>query len=173
MNDFDIVRQALESAYSDAMELGGEPSAEYVSRATDALGRVEADALSGHLELSGAVSLLKDIKAENARLRESMKLIANGEYDLPDGSCQDIARAALEPMKATSQWISVKDRVPEKTEWCLVFADGAMNCMAWNSMDDEWQDWTLPKAPNITDTITHWMPLPKPPVARAALGKED
>jgi hypothetical protein len=38
---------------------------------------------------------LAKLEAENARLREALELIANGEYELPDGSCQDIARAAL------------------------------------------------------------------------------
>jgi hypothetical protein len=39
----------------------------------DYLCGLEADALSDHLELSGAVSLLKDMKAENARLRDLLR----------------------------------------------------------------------------------------------------
>jgi len=39
----------------------------------DYLCGLEADALSDHLELSGAVSLLKDLKAENARLKEALE----------------------------------------------------------------------------------------------------
>ena len=37
------------------------------------LATVQADALADHLELSGAVSLLKDAEAENARLRDLLK----------------------------------------------------------------------------------------------------
>ncbi|OGC94038.1 MAG: hypothetical protein A2W25_11695 [candidate division Zixibacteria bacterium RBG_16_53_22] len=60
-----------------------------------------------------------------------------------------------------SNWISMKNRLPESPAWVLVYASGAMNCMAY---DGGWKDWTAAQAHNIAiDDITHWMPLPWPP----------
>ena len=57
------------------------------------------------------------------------------------------------------EWISVEERLPEETAWVLVYAGGAMNCMAF--YNGEFEDWTLPTASNIIiEDITHWMPLP-------------
>ena len=62
------------------------------------------------------------------------------------------------------KWISVKDRMPPQNEcWVLVYADGAMGCMAYHN--GKWKDWSNATTPNINvDDITHWMPLPEPPV---------
>lgn len=63
-----------------------------------------------------------------------------------------------------SEWISVDDRLPgdkDDSFWVLVYADGAMNCMAYSN---GWKDWTNAKTHNICiDQITHWMPLPGDP----------
>jgi len=61
------------------------------------------------------------------------------------------------------EWISVKERLPNKTSWVLVCADGAINCMAWNAEKRQWEDWTLPQAPNvIIPFITHWAEIEPP-----------
>ena len=61
------------------------------------------------------------------------------------------------------KWISVKERLPDDSSWVLVYADGAMNCMAFSK--GKWVDWTLSSAGNIViSDITHWMPLPDRPV---------
>jgi L-rhamnose mutarotase len=75
MNDFDIVRQALESAYSDAMELGGEPSAEYVRKADDALFQIKQslETMTAYAELYASEysekwgEYRKSVQAEQAR----------------------------------------------------------------------------------------------------------
>lgn len=59
-----------------------------------------------------------------------------------------------------AEWIDVNEKLPLKTEWVLVFADGAVNCMAWNN--GRWENWG--ECCNvIIGEITHWMPLPEPP----------
>lgn len=59
-------------------------------------------------------------------------------------------------------WIACSERLPNKVEWCLVFADGAMNCMAFNN--GNWEDWVSAALPNIrAGDVTHWMPLPAAP----------
>lgn len=62
------------------------------------------------------------------------------------------------------KWISVKERLPEETEWVLVYQDGAMNCMAFNKKTKAFEDWIEAKCLNvIPEFITHWMPLPPKP----------
>jgi hypothetical protein len=74
------------------------------------------------------------------------------------------------------KWISVKDKLPEKGERVLV-TDGKQFCLhykqsAFNFKGSEGEDlypigdlkttdgkWV--ECCNITDKITHWMPLPK------------
>lgn len=62
-----------------------------------------------------------------------------------------------------SEWISVEERTPEATEWCLVVDDdGCMNCAAWHK--GQWYDWTDAPGYNVDlGGITHWQPLPEPP----------
>jgi len=67
------------------------------------------------------------------------------------------------------EWISVEDELPKEQSWVLVYADGAMNCMAYYK--GEWKEWTSAQAHNIViGSITHWMPLPDKPII---LNKKD
>ena len=58
-------------------------------------------------------------------------------------------------------WISVKDRMPERYEYVLL----------WDSMDrdifigvlDDKREWYVPGYQDEIFRITHWMPLPQPP----------
>ena len=62
-------------------------------------------------------------------------------------------------------WINVKDRLPDKRAWVLVYADGAMGCMGFDR--GEFSDWNHnpPERNNVfIPDITHWMELPKPPI---------
>lgn len=74
----------------------------------------------------------------------------------------DELAAAPQPV-AQDGWIPISERLPDPGYcWVLVYADGAMNCMAWH--DGAWHDWTNAQAHNIfPDEITHWMPLPSAP----------
>lgn len=63
------------------------------------------------------------------------------------------------------EWIKCSDSMPcgpDESRWVLVYADEAINCMAYTR--GRWEDWTGATMHNIrTDDITHWMPLPEPP----------
>jgi hypothetical protein len=62
---------------------------------------------------------------------------------------------------AAPQWISVKDRLPEKDQEVLMY-DGIfiLTCLFWKSRKLAFQ-WEL--SSGIICNPTHWMPLPKPP----------
>ena len=61
-----------------------------------------------------------------------------------------------------SEWISVKDRLPQAKEYVLIYDPNHRNiCKAWYVGDiDVW--FSNEYFPQFTN-ITHWMPLPKPP----------
>jgi hypothetical protein len=56
-SDFDTIQQVLETAQSDAQELGGEYSKRYVKKALDALERIK-----------GRLDAMIEAEAENARV---------------------------------------------------------------------------------------------------------
>lgn len=59
------------------------------------------------------------------------------------------------------EWISVKDKLPENDSHYLVFASDTcevVECIYYG--DGEWMTKDLE---NMTDCVTHWMPLPKHP----------
>lgn len=61
-----------------------------------------------------------------------------------------------------SEWISVKDRLPEENINVLIYRRNMMNVYTYFG-HGEWEDdygyWTRTE----DDGITHWMPLPEPP----------
>ncbi len=64
-----------------------------------------------------------------------------------------------------NEWISVAERLPDKTEWLLVYGDGAMATRMYNARTREFEDLEMCRAAGLTmSAITHWMYLPKPPL---------
>jgi len=61
------------------------------------------------------------------------------------------------------KWISVKDRLPDKD--CEVLVYMGINCYRYMELITHYSDCHLTRH----DTITHWMPLPKPPKKESAL----
>ena len=65
-----------------------------------------------------------------------------------------------------TEWISVKDRLPELDAPILAWVStyyqnrgGFEIAMRW-AQDGKW--WTL-RACELRNSVTHWMPLPEPP----------
>ena len=62
------------------------------------------------------------------------------------------------------EWISVKDRLPEKRDIYLVYADGQI---ALGDFEADTQHWDIQPYCNAwymsTSLVTHWMPLPELP----------
>ena len=61
------------------------------------------------------------------------------------------------------QWVSVKDRLPEKFKNVMIFKEGLWDEPGIGYYADEiWYAWLE----GIGQTnITHWMPLPEPPTS--------
>ncbi|WHG18610.1 DUF551 domain-containing protein [Escherichia coli] len=65
-------------------------------------------------------------------------------------------------------WISCSDRMPEDTKMLLAFSQGEIVAAYWNWVVNpidykKYRDFTYLSG-NILDDVTHWMPLPEPPL---------
>ena len=58
-----------------------------------------------------------------------------------------------------SEWISVKDRLPETGNWCLCFADRQVEILFLDGTNPVF--WL--QLGDFEHEVTHWMPLPEPP----------
>lgn len=68
-----------------------------------------------------------------------------------------------------SEWVSVKDRLPETDDMVLVLASGKPRenitlVDAFELAEYDPEGWSLETYPEWMDAkVTHWMPLPEPP----------
>ena len=66
-----------------------------------------------------------------------------------------------------SEWISVKERLPETGEWMLAWCGNGCSVAAHPFLDGRgWFDTNL-----LPIFVTHWMPLPTPPEAESEAGE--
>ena len=74
-----------------------------------------------------------------------------------------------------SEWISVKDRLPEKYAYVLwVRTDGVLDQQVVEGYYDSWpssgmQFWRETRTPSIPrslSVVSHWQPLPAPPACK-------
>lgn len=70
------------------------------------------------------------------------------------------ALALIQQLEArVPRWISVEERLPEHMDDVLVWVGGLAEIGCHDENDDCWELYTY-----VGDgTVTHWMPLPKPP----------
>lgn len=70
------------------------------------------------------------------------------------------------------EWISVKDRLPEKDGWYFVFAPGywgnnriyGLEGLACSNFKHNYKEhWGIERSGVWKDVITHWMPMPEAP----------
>ncbi len=98
------------------------------------------------------------------RFLEQQTVKQTGAYSKGKNDGLNIAKSALHNLEITPavnvfpapQWISVKDRLPEKNGNYLVCTK-AMSVFTTHYWTDETR-WS-----HYTNHITHWMPLPDPP----------
>jgi hypothetical protein len=74
----------------------------------------------------------------------------------------------VKDVQPVNQWISVKDRLPDKSCECLGIVDGEVTEVSYSPKCKELICvWSMCDAdgckPLSDDAVTHWMPLPEPP----------
>ena len=83
--------------------------------------------------------------------------------DLPEAGASAERISSVMRSNATNKWIKVSERLPEKTEWVLVYGDGAVATRAYVE-GKGFVDWENTQSPGLSMySITHWMHLPENP----------
>lgn len=65
-----------------------------------------------------------------------------------------------------SEWISVKDKLPNDQQRVLAWFADCANILLWfanNEFDEIMTDCYRNNTKHLTDSVTHWMTLPSPP----------
>jgi hypothetical protein len=65
-----------------------------------------------------------------------------------------------------SEWISVKDRLPDYVQQVLVYRTECFVCEVMEYRNGSWNIWNGEYFDSFNsefNDITHWMPLPEPP----------
>ena len=65
----------------------------------------------------------------------------------------------IEELRKRSEWINVEDRLPNEFSSVLVVGNNIRSCALYRDKIF-YSDFPLPK----NEEITHWMPLPPPPI---------
>lgn len=66
------------------------------------------------------------------------------------------------------EWISVEDRLPEKSGYYLIFADiDYMGVVLYSAKHKAFNAWDGFDNARHSIDVTHWMPVPEPPKADA------
>lgn len=89
------------------------------------------------------------------------------------GTYANIERAidsapTVEPEQIKSEWVSVKDRLPDVFDEVLVYFNGFIS-IAWRETEKRkngivgWHWDSQMSYPESLIYVTHWMPLPEPP----------
>lgn len=112
------------------------------------------------MRLIDADALIKEACAEGAYGYVDAEQIA----DAPTVDALAVAQYLIANGVTVQEWISVKDRLPENSDYYLVLHQDKYNGSASIALDKyvkcgagEW--W----ANEFTHNITHWMPIPGPP----------
>lgn len=66
-------------------------------------------------------------------------------------------------MEDMMDWISVKDRLPEIYERVIYYVPGWGIYYGNRQEDDTWDAPDVFGPPWLSESVTHWMPLPEPP----------
>ena len=88
-----------------------------------------------------------------------------GECDIAQNDLEIIEMynfviSMIETLNGVSQWISVKDRLPENSDTVLITHKGGVSFGWYNGR--YWERGASTKHREIR-TVSHWMPLPKAP----------
>nr|WP_096310535.1 ead/Ea22-like family protein [Escherichia coli] len=102
------------------------------------------------VELEAAKKRIAELEAEPVSQTYKLNELSGNSPVTPDG------------------WISCSDRMPEDTKMLLAFSQGEIVAAYWNWVVNpidykKYRAFTYLSG-NILDDVTHWMPLPEPPL---------
>ncbi|MGM7053075.1 DUF551 domain-containing protein [Escherichia fergusonii] len=102
------------------------------------------------VELEAAKKRIAELEAEPVSQTYKLSELSGNSPVTPDG------------------WISCSDRMPEDTKMLLAFSQGEIVAAYWNWVVNpidykKYRAFTYLSG-NILDDVTHWMPLPEPPL---------
>lgn len=74
------------------------------------------------------------------------------------------AKARVAELEAAQRWIPVSERLPNESNTYLVYSPDVPDGAGTKVWQVAYYAWKTPKMEFTTGyTVTHWMPLPKPP----------
>ena len=133
-----------ESGFDEDFQMEQQANAEFIAAANPAT----VLALLGELE--AAKKRIAELEAEPVSQTCKLNDPSGNSPVTPDG------------------WISCSDRMPEDTKMLLAFSQGEIVAAYWNWVVNpidykKYRAFTYLSG-NILDDVTHWMPLPEPPL---------
>lgn len=104
---------------------------------------------------------LMDAKQLTPELKERFETIL-GNYDFGQNDNEGLISLmqAAYNIALADRWVSVKERLPENRHWCLVFAHSELFLANYKHGIFETEE------PLILHGVTHWQPLPSPPISK-------
>ncbi|HHU1986395.1 TPA: ead/Ea22-like family protein [Escherichia coli] len=133
-----------ESGFDEDFQMEQQANAEFIAAANPAT----VLALLGELET--AKKRIAELEAELVSQTYKLNELSGNSPVTPDG------------------WISCSERMPEDTKMLLAFSQGEIVAAYWNWVVNpidykKYRAFTYLSG-NILDDVTHWMPLPEPPL---------
>lgn len=121
---------------------------------------------------------------DEARLKEIAEYAANDKWPYlflrVDFTPAEVEEMARELLALRQRWVPVSAKLPEKCEAVLAFVSGpeidsSQVAAYFSEPSGEWRtEWWGEKIEGddkYPDKVTHWMPLPAPPVASSGGGE--
>ncbi len=137
-------RQHGYTSYQPIAEIDCKPVRDFVAKANPATVLELLD------ELEAAKKRIAELEAEPVSQTYKLNQLSGNSPVTPDS------------------WISCSDRMPEDTKMLLAFSQGEIVAAYWNWVVNpidykKYRAFTYLSG-NILDDVTHWMPLPEPPL---------
>ncbi|EFH4076620.1 DUF551 domain-containing protein [Escherichia coli] len=133
-----------ESGFDEDFQMEQQANAEFIAAANPAAVLTLLD------ELETAKKRITELEAEPVSQTYKLNELSGNPPVTPEG------------------WISCSDRMPEDTKMLLAFSQGEIVAAYWNWVVNpidykKYRAFTYLSG-NILDDVTHWMPLPEPPL---------
>jgi hypothetical protein len=133
--------------------------------------------VSGGIMMDSKIKQAVEESADKERINNIVCLTGNKKKAYIMGASEVINNPSKYGLKPINEWVSVKERLPEDTEEVLLYTgtdivqgyyrDGYWrgSCIVTDNMNDVYvNDRVICKQGSHFDFVTHWQPLPQPPI---------